>query len=303
MAYKGSQAESPYYVMTDPEGNVVQGNVTFPGDPYTYQDVGSGKLRVISGPTQRSVGAVISRPDPSKKQTPKKDSENAAAPELDSAKSDKRKQAAMGILMGLGYTLKAASGMWQLKEMWIRSFRDLGKDASMQIKGGVVGDYFTDSLADSMKAIELGIDGFLRTGAPEKLQAALKIAIQPAPEVIEQIEAQAGDSPVRVNLARAKAYFNQSSVLLDHSSDGITSKEAKGFFETAKLTAGHAAEVLGSQNTRDFIVRGISVDNTTGVLSRVAAGGAIPSVGNYTKPELDRLVSTILNSNNSSSGM
>jgi hypothetical protein len=62
-SYKGNLKDESYYVYQDKSGQQRFGDVTFPGDPYTYEETSDGRLRVLSGPSQKSIGAVIQKPD------------------------------------------------------------------------------------------------------------------------------------------------------------------------------------------------------------------------------------------------
>lgn len=292
VTYTGSQADQPYFVLTDAAGNEITGDVTFPGDPYTYRSLSSGRLQVVSGPTQKSIGASVARPSPTKKPT--------AAPEDDgspvddaAAKQDKKKDAALAILQGLGHVFKAASGMWSLKEAWLANFQSLGPDVAMRIKDGVIGDY-TDNLAEGAAGIEAGIGELLRTKNAQPLVDALKIAIQATPDEIQAIENEMGESPFRSNLSRAKILFSRSASLLGQSQNEEMSDEAKGLFETAMGVSEIAKDQLYDENTRGFFMRGIMILDPGAGFSRVAAGGSIPSIGMYSRPDLDRLVGLLL---------
>lgn len=57
-SYKGSLRDTPYFV----SGDQKPGSLTYPGDPFTYEEIEDGKLRVVSGPNRKSIGAVIPKP-------------------------------------------------------------------------------------------------------------------------------------------------------------------------------------------------------------------------------------------------
>jgi hypothetical protein len=59
--YTGRLADQPYYVAS---GRTELGSVQRPGDPYTYEPAGEGKLRVVSGPedSRYAIGRVIDDP-------------------------------------------------------------------------------------------------------------------------------------------------------------------------------------------------------------------------------------------------
>lgn len=59
-SYQGSAKDMPYYVYKDPSSGLERsGSIKFPGDPFTYEDVGGGQLRVLSGPNPDSIGSVF----------------------------------------------------------------------------------------------------------------------------------------------------------------------------------------------------------------------------------------------------
>lgn len=61
--YEGAQAGEAYYVASN-RGSGELGSVQFPGDPYTYEPAGEGRLMVVSGPERGrdSIGRVIEDP-------------------------------------------------------------------------------------------------------------------------------------------------------------------------------------------------------------------------------------------------
>lgn len=61
-SYNGSLKDAPYYVYKDSAtGSTRIGSVKIPGDPFTYDDIGGGKLRVMSGPNPESIGSTFSK--------------------------------------------------------------------------------------------------------------------------------------------------------------------------------------------------------------------------------------------------
>lgn len=59
VAYTGSEASQPYFVYVDETGAEIAGSKGATGDPYTYKDLGDGRLLVTSGPKSQSVGAIV----------------------------------------------------------------------------------------------------------------------------------------------------------------------------------------------------------------------------------------------------
>lgn len=62
-SWKGATPGESYYVASDRPSDSL-GSVQFPGDPYTYEPAGKGRLKVVSGPERgrAAIGSVIADP-------------------------------------------------------------------------------------------------------------------------------------------------------------------------------------------------------------------------------------------------
>jgi hypothetical protein len=280
VTYKGSQAESPYYVMTDPEGNVVQGNVTFPGDPYTYQDVGSGKLRVISGPTQRSVGAVISRSSGDS-------GEKSGAADGDKQQIDNVKKFSAQIVDAFADLVKAVAELEGLKTDFLSYQEKLSATDIAQLEAGLIGAFF------QMLGSDLGSVNIKNSFTASSKKSALKEVLRSIagqlndpPEVIRGINDIAEESYVRGKLKSAQIKMLNSLKILekiDISSlpDGSTSD-----FGAADEMVEFATDVLSSPDVGDYFSANI-IRPGGGAYLRQATGARKPErLGDYSPAAL-----------------
>src|SRR5690606_22093385 len=67
--WKGARAGEAYYIASD-RGSGDLGPVQFPGDPFTYEPAGEGKLRVVSGPERGRNALLRVIEDPRAKSAP-----------------------------------------------------------------------------------------------------------------------------------------------------------------------------------------------------------------------------------------
>lgn len=56
--YTASYKDSPYFVLDDANRGPGAYRTGF-GDPFTYEDVGGGKIKVVSGPVEKSIGKIV----------------------------------------------------------------------------------------------------------------------------------------------------------------------------------------------------------------------------------------------------
>lgn len=102
--YNGPLGDERHYVYTDDKGNQVIGKKRSRGDPYTYEDLGDGKYRVVSGPTKKSIGSIVSKPGSSEASAATSDAgqQGQAVPAKPSAIADYIKKMSAGLADMLG---------------------------------------------------------------------------------------------------------------------------------------------------------------------------------------------------------
>jgi hypothetical protein len=269
VTYTGSQAASPYYVMTDAEGKAVQGNITFPGDPYTYQDTGSGKLRVISGPTQRSIGAVISRGSGAA-------GEKSGATEAAAAQISNVKKFSAQIVDAVADVVIAASELQFLKSDFLRHQSSLTPETIIQLDQGLVG-FFFQMLGNTLGVMDIdaliGSKGF-QPLLIESLKSLAKM-IEELPSAVADINTQASTSYVRGKLLTAKTKISFAARDLEKiDADSLTDEE-KADLGHANEMIQFAGDVLSYEDVVDYF--GLNIINPGGgpyTHTALASGGA-----------------------------
>lgn len=246
VTYAGEQADQTYFVLTDASGNEITGNVTFPGDPYTYRTLSSGRLQVVSGPTQKSIGAVIQKSTGSKED--KKDEAGAADKNLEKVKSF-----AVQVTDALADIVHAASELELLKNDFLKHQDSITPTGIAQLNLGLPGQFFVN-LGRDISQIDMG-SALFDSSKKERLKALLSSIADQAgdsPEAIKEINTADSSSHVRGRLINARIKLLKAVGDLDKIDISKIPEDGKKSLASADQMADFAGDVLSSDDVLEY---------------------------------------------------
>jgi hypothetical protein len=234
--YTGNLKDEPYFVYQDKSGQQRVGSVTFPGDPYTYEVLPNDRLRVMSGPTQKSIGAVIQKPsraDFVKKVPdgpPSVGTSGAATPPQKMpprSNDDIVKSIAVNISLMCLYLVKSITYMQNLKDTCLE------KSPNQIISVVSATKSYVDTNQKSCKQMIQELSQLTRDKMPDITKMNI---VQPGP-AIEQIESLSSSS-IGMSVS-----FSESLQYLNRVKRGIKELEKKSDYSWKRLNQETRSEI------------------------------------------------------------
>lgn len=258
--YTGSLADSRYYVYTDDSGNEIVGNIMRRGDPYTYEDVGGGKIRVASGPeiggSSGAIGVLIdasdSAPSGGKDKPEEKDGSRAEKP-VSQKETDKSTAAFIrNLRLGMSHLMIATYEMKNIME---------------GLNGAMLEPRLYDHLAEKMIGKELAanveklaaladLDLLGNQSDKKRIYDALRSDLDMSP-LSQEIDAMSNSGKMSSSLKIAEIAFKMAAKSLSKIDASDFSKEQLDQIGTLTTEFFVLSDTITSDNTIDFIRKGL----------------------------------------------